>query len=101
MDKCDVNKLLLVLSLATNVIVGVAAIILMIDVPVFSLIIVEIYVLIVSILVFVSDIHRPVVCGEYFSFLRFFWGRFLLYLLLGALVYQSSNVITFPQVSQY
>ena len=90
------------LSLATNVIVAIASIIVMVNIASFQFIIVEVYVLAVSILVFLSDIHRPLVCGEYFSFLKYFWGRFLLYLLLGALVFfdlDGPNSVSFTEVS--
>lgn len=95
----DLNKLLVLICLITNGIVSVAAIINMVNINFFSYVIIQLYVLVVSVLIFASDIQRPLLCGEWFAFLKFYWGRFLTYLLFGALVFQDSFEVTFSKVS--
>ena len=45
-----------------------------------------------------ADIYRPLTCQAHFSWWRFYWGRALLYLILGALIYGASSFLTFAAV---
>jgi len=56
------------------------------------------YVFIASLVMLAMDIYRPLSCQAHFSFWRFYWGRALLYLVLGALIYGASAFLTFAAV---
>jgi len=87
--RLDKNALLLFLSLATDIIVAAACIVDMVayggGIP-FQVVIIEVYTFIAALLCFCADVYRPIVCSSYFSFLRYYWGRGLVYLFMGALV---------------
>jgi hypothetical protein len=82
----DTNALLVALSLITDLVCLAGAILYLIGAMAFQTYIIEIYVAVVCIILFISDIYQPVVCANYFSFMRYYWGRALMYLFLGALV---------------
>jgi len=88
--KLSSNEVLLLLSMVTAVIVGVAAIVSLTTTPSFQFIIIDVYILVSCVVMFIMDVFRPLVCNFHFSFWRFFWGRALVFLIMGALVYSPA-----------
>ena len=94
MASLDVNKILALLCLATAVIIAVASIINLLSGG-FNNIVVSIYVFVVCLVVFTIDISMPVACAQYFAFIQHYWGRGLIYILLGCLVYGNGEEFSF------
>ena len=89
---------LLLLSLATGVIIAAAAVVGLLGTPPFQNVIINVFVFVLAVIMIVSDLYRPLFCYAHFSFFRYFWGRVLVYLFLGALIIQQSNFLLFAGV---
>ena len=89
--RIDANYLVVGLSIATAVIVAAAAILALIGAPTFQAVIINVFVFIICVAAFVTDLWRPVICTIYFVFYRFYLGRAITFLVLGALVINQST----------
>jgi len=96
--RLDANVLVVGLSLATAVTVAAAAILTLIGAPTFQAVIINVFVFIIALAAFVTDIWRPVLCTIYFVFYRFYLGRSITFLILGALIINQSTYGLFAGV---
>lgn len=92
------DKILLLASMATSVCICIAAVLNMIYSAAFSNIIIGIFAFVTGLCALASDIYRPAFLSTYFAFLRFQWGRALLFFLLGALVIRDQGFSLFAGI---
>jgi hypothetical protein len=84
--------------MATSVCVCIAAVLNMMYSAAFSNIIIGLFAFVVGLCALATDIYRPAFLSLYFAFLRFQWGRALLFLLLGALVIRNEGFSLFAGI---